>query len=497
MLPTWITTSYCMQPFLRVAQLSSAQLHQATTQSVLWKALSKGFHACSEYFQEMAERYIWLPSFLDNLTRITFFGVLTLLMFASTESIGQAIVMLSALLGFKLLIRPLKINWTSLDLCVSVFFLTAVIATGFSSYVHTSLIGLFKFGIFFLGYLNCRILFADRPSLLPYSLGYIVLLGVIQSGIGLYQYINHVQPLATWQDPSVNSEDQLTRIFGTLTPSNPNLLAGFLIPGFASALGLTFWQLNQKRPWVSALSIACAGLILVALVLTGSRGAYLSILLMTAVTFFYLGHLLWYEPDLKENHKLKGLWLLVFFGSIAAFFAAIFGISSLRNRFLSIFAMREDSSNSYRFNVWKSTWHLIQDNWLTGIGPGNNTFKLVYGIYMVPGYNALSAYSIFLEIWAEQGLLGILSFIFLWGVSKTRALIVFYSELPLATKLMTGLLLTGMAGSIAYGLFDTIWYRPSVNFLFWLLVAGLAIITEAPVVPAKKPRKKPNASRTK
>ena len=42
--------------------------------------------------------------------------------------------------------------------------------------------------------------------------------------------------------------------------------------------------------------------------------------------------------------------------------------ASLRARILSIFAMRSDSSNSFRFNVYNSCIEMFKDNWLLGIG---------------------------------------------------------------------------------------------------------------------------------
>jgi len=50
--------------------------------------------------------------------------------------------------------------------------------------------------------------------------------------------------------------------------------------------------------------------------------------------------------------------------------------------------------------------------------------------------------------------------------------------LTLQQKLLAGALLTGIIGSFMYGIFDTIWYRPSVNLLFWFMVASLAKLTE-------------------
>jgi putative inorganic carbon (HCO3(-)) transporter len=165
--------------------------------------------------------------------------------------------------------------------------------------------------------------------------------------------------------------------------------------------------------------------------------------------------------------------------SILAMAGGIAASEKIRHRVTSIFAMREDSSISYRLNVYNSAMQMVQDNPVVGIGPGNGTFKLVYGLYMVPGYNALGSYSVPLEIAVEQGLIGLTIFLSLLLILIIRAALAMDSpHLSLREKLLVGALLTGILGSFMYGAFDTIWYRPSVNLLFWFMVAALAKLTE-------------------
>jgi len=82
----------------------------------------------------------------------------------------------------------------------------------------------------------------------------------------------------------------------------------------------------------------------------------------------------------------------------------------------------------------------------------------------------------------EQGIPGILLFLFLLGCIEFRTILALEDEGPLAQRLWVLMIYVGIAGSIVYGLFDTIWYRPSVNLVFWLYVAMLASLTE-PLLP--------------
>ena len=73
--------------------------------------------------------------------------------------------------------------------------------------------------------------------------------------------------------------------------------------------------------------------------------------------------------------------------------------------------MRSDSSNSFRFNVYNSCIDMFKDNWLLGIGVGNQNFREIYGLYMKTGFDALSAYNIYLETAVESGIFALIFFL--------------------------------------------------------------------------------------
>ena len=143
---------------------------------------------------------------------------------------------------------------------------------------------------------------------------------------------------------------------------------------------------------------------------------------------------------------------------------------------MSIFIGRADSSNNFRINVWTSVVNIIKDYPFLGIGPGNDAFSKIYPLYMSPKYSALSAYSIFLETAVETGLIGLSIFVWLiftilnQGIQKIRR---FKNN-----NNSYGIWLIGAIAAIVslliQGLFDTVWYRPQVNTLWWFLVALIA-----------------------
>jgi putative inorganic carbon (HCO3(-)) transporter len=382
---------------------------------------------------------------------------------------------------------------TMLDVLVGVFFTTFFVSSAFSSYHTEALGGVFKMATFWAGYCVFRTVMVELPSSIPILMGALVVFGLFEAGFAYLQSTNKVAELATWTDPSTNPEDQLTRVYGTLKPYNPNLLAAY----FIASLGAILWWLGQilasftlaatslkkRLPWLLGLLIAL-GTVAYGLVLTGSRGAYLGVTGMVLTIFLgVIPLLLWVDDTLKPIAWLKKAWLGLLFSVVALVGLMVFKSSALQHRISSMLAFREDSSISYRLNVYASAWRMFLDNVWVGIGPSNTVFKKVYGFYMTPGYNALGAYSVPLEIALEQGVLGLgLAFAFSQYLKiKTFTVLVALKEAKLSQKLSVAAGFTALVGFLWHGLFDTIWYRPAIQLLFWFFVAvwGFSISTPA------------------
>ena len=149
---------------------------------------------------------------------------------------------------------------------------------------------------------------------------------------------------------------------------------------------------------------------------------------------------------------------------------------------MSIFTLRGNSSNSYRMNVYLSCFEMFKDNWLIGIGIGNNTFRLVYGYYMITGFDALGAYSVPLEVAVEMGIIGLLVFCWMFLVFISNSFKAYTKEHSLEAKTIIITILIAIAGIGGQAVFDTIWYRPQVHILFWLLIAILSCIVSKKVI---------------
>ena len=472
-----LESSFLLRPWVTLAETSGLKIADwLRNAQILAPARAMG-----QRIGGMNPSYMRLGGVFRFTLSIGIMGLFLLLTFASTGLIGATTWLLLALVlvGWAFFRTPILSKLTIIDLIVACFLGSAVLSTAFSSFFHTSVFGLAKMLTFVAGYIVFRVLSESGHKTIATLFGLLAALGLGESLIGFYQHINHIQPLATWSDQSVNPELQMDRIFGTLKPSNPNLLAGFLIPCLAAATGTSLLFFRKKTILLALGLLGMAVLILVAIIFTGSRGGFLAIGSMLVCMFGYLGHLIWRDAELKPFKWMKSAWIIILLVSLLGIGGGVLKSEKIRARVLSIFAMREDSSISYRFNVYNSAMHMVRDNPVVGIGPGNGTFKLVYGLYMVPGYNALGSYSVPLEITVEQGFIGLSIFLSLLLVLILRTGLALESpHLTLQQKLLAGALLTGIIGSFMYGIFDTIWYRPSVNLPFWFMVATLARLSE-------------------
>ncbi len=70
-----------------------------------------------------------------------------------------------------------------------------------------------------------------------------------ESIVAVFQHFNKVEALAGWVDTSKmsNVNQLMSRAFGTLKPSNPNLLGGYLITGLSSIFCIFWLKFSKTR----------------------------------------------------------------------------------------------------------------------------------------------------------------------------------------------------------------------------------------------------------
>lgn len=386
--------------------------------------------------------------------------------FVSTSLIGVLLIAVAAFWILTTATASKRLVITPVHVLVFFYWCIATIATAFSPVKAAALSGWVTLTLYLILFsFAAQIL--RSPKLCNWILTSFLLIALVVSAYGIRQEFFGVQQLATWNDPkSVLAND--TRVYSYL--GNPNLLGGYLLPAIAlSIAGIFVW-----RGWIQkTLAVIMAGTNSACLYFTDSRGAWLAMVVLVGVLLllFYF----WWREYLPRFWQV---WLLpLVFGSLAGLFLVAFiFLEPLRIRILSIFAGREDSSNNFRINVWLACLKIIKDYPLIGIGPGNDAFNQIYPRYMDSRYPALSAYSVYLEHIVEMGYLGLGCFLWLLAATFThgiRQLVRLRSA-----KNKRGIYLIAAIAATAslafHGFVDTVWYRPQINTIWWLILAIIA-----------------------
>jgi len=154
----------------------------------------------------------------------------------------------------------------------------------------------------------------------------------------------------------------------------------------------------------------------------------------------------------------------------------LFGYPPLFHRLSSIIDLSY-SSNQERIYIWESTWRMIKDHPVIGMGMGN--YVSFYKWYIMPGSkitNASFAHNIFLQIWAECGIgalfafAGIIIFTLLKGISLVKSPDSSFKTIGLAS-------LAAFVGILIHSQVDCTIYSMHIGPIFWLL-AGIIFYSE-------------------
>ena len=360
----------------------------------------------------------------------------------------------------------------------------ALLATGFSPVPVAAAKGLMKLTSYLGVYALMRQLLASSPLWWDRLVAALLVGQLFTCVIGIRQLYAEPSQLARWSDNNSVAEGTV-RIYSTL--DNPNLLGGYLLPILPlAAVAVLRWRTLPRRLF-ALLSLVLG---IVALVLTYSRGAWMGMVASLGL----LGLLL----AMRQTRHWPPFWrrtfpLLLLVATAVALVVLVTQVEPLRVRVMSLVAGREDSSNNFRINVWTSVLAMINDRPWLGIGPGNTAFNLIYPLYQQPKFNALSAYSIPLELLVEAGVPGLLAGVALLFTAVRTGLRQGQGQGMLNLPSLAAVAV--FAGLAVQGLTDTIFFRPEVQLVGLFSLATLAAAAADPqAAGASIPIRAPAAS---
>ncbi len=234
-------------------------------------------------------------------------------------------------------------------------------------------------------------------------------LGVVAAGIAGYFLLTNDwgAPTADYFGPIRSVGLLLMRVRPSLPLPifHPNKVAGMLvilIP-FILASALYTWQ-KRYLNWL-LLALACGGLASLGLLLTGSIGAWLALAAGLAIWLFW-------EVSGFVSRKVAGSQTAVFLALLVG--GGVLGILVIGLAVGRVTAVNQ--SLAQRYDLARQTMVLIDDFSL--IGGGLGSFPPLYSEYIrvIPFFFVLYS-NLFLDVWLELSLLGLLILLALIGLS--------------------------------------------------------------------------------
>lgn len=246
------------------------------------------------------------------------------------------------------------------------------------------------------------------------------------------------------------------------------------------SVGMIFFP-GQKKI-TRLMSVIVLFILIVAVSLSYSRAAWLSII--AAVGIFLLVVL-----------RIKFYWvitaLVVVFGLFFAFQNQIIdkleknkqdSSANLVEHLKSMTNISSDASNLERINRWQAAIRLYDDKPVFGWGPG--TYQFVYSPYQRSKEKTTistnlgdkgNAHSEYLGAMSEQGLLGLIIVLLLFGSAIYYGLTV-YKKGNLKVKFLSMMVTTGLITYIAHGVLNNFLDTDKLSVPFWGFIAVIVAL---------------------
>jgi O-antigen ligase len=236
---------------------------------------------------------------------------------------------------------------------------------------------------------------------------------------------------------------------GTL--GSPNSLGGYLALVIPVALGLSIGGTTRVVRVFGATAFAVGGVLLI---LTASRGAWIGTAAGIGVFLAAAWRLQWMTP----RQRVVALVVPVIVAGV--FWGAVFDR-------LSSF---DDDAALARLPLMRLAWSMIVDHPVLGVG--SNNFVTSLGPYLTSDFSRdwiSTVHNKYLLVWAETGILGLSTFLWMLGSTLKRALrLAGSSDIHLA-PLALGLA-SGIVANMVHMVADIFNNRPHVQIL-WLMIA--------------------------
>jgi len=233
-----------------------------------------------------------------------------------------------------------------------------------------------------------------------------------------------------------------------------NNFAGFITVMFLIASAML---VKMRNFWIKFILVLLLVLMAFNLVLTHSRAGFISLSLSSFLFVLFLSN---------KKYRVQVFLFLIFLATI------LMSLPSAGKTLVG-FILRADAG---RIEIWKAAIFMFLDSPLLGKGLGN--FMKYITDY---GLEPLYAHNCYLQILAESGLIGLISF--LWFLKEVigrgiRKIVI--EKDPLFLGLFLGLL-----AYLLHAFFDTHLYSFKLSMLFWLIASFVVVYCSSEEITKK------------
>jgi len=234
--------------------------------------------------------------------------------------------------------------------------------------------------------------------------------------------------------------------------TSPNSVAVYLEPAVAIATGFALYSDDRRDRTVALI---CLPFVLLSLIATLSRGGLLTLAVLGLLAVITM-----------PQRRVK----LALLGGLVVAAIGLLQVPFIINRLYKQF----DPSYPYntfegRLQIWHDTLQMLKDHPI--FGAGLRAYSIVMTGYVTPGHKPeLYPHNLFLAMWAELGIVGLISFLVLLGMLLWRGWSGWTRADGLARPLLWGTSASFIAITV-HGMFDTPYFNNDISLEFWVLAA--------------------------
>lgn len=330
-------------------------------------------------------------------------------------------------------------------------------------------------------YFVAALMFKKRSNIKKYYWAYIIaFIGVIIYTISVHSTFNFDEDAGHWvMSPFYNDHTAYGAALSMYIP----VITGFI-----------FYPKVKK--WVRLVSILILLLFVIAIILSYSRAAWLSV--ASAAVMFIIILL-----------KIKFKWILFVTAVLVALFFTfqhqIFdkleknkteSSQDIVDHIESMTNISSDASNLERINRWKSAIRLFEDRPVFGWGPG--TYQFVYAPYQRSEEKTIistnlgdkgNAHSEYLGPLAEEGILGMLIKLLLVGFVIYTGIKVYIKSKDSEVKFLSIMTLLGLVTYFVHGFLNNFLDTDKLSIPFWGFIAILVALDVYHLTDSEKKHK--------